>query len=515
MKNRFAVCSTLAFCLFAIFVVPTWAADPGARYSDAFILIQQAQTAEEKSDHATAYQRYQEALDILHGIRTDSPNWNGQMVEYRLKDCQSHLDAVKAQLPAAVPPAAIAERSTVVTPAVTLSSAEPAPAPLPVTTPAPVMTSNDQSAKLRGQLDKLQKENDQLKSDVAEAKRSAKSNAQLDKLARENKDLKDQLVASEKKAVPAESPELKKLRADLDKARAEATTAKTAASQVTELQKQNKDLSAQLESAKKQVSAKVTPVVAAPTADTAELRKLRADADSARADAEKARRAAADQEKKTAELNAQIASAKKQAADAADSRSAELKKTHADLDMAHTEVADLKKQVAAKSTSDSAEVKDLRAQLAESHKDLDQAKKSAGEVTTLQRQNKDLIAQLDAAKKDASAKVTPVAAAPVSDSAELKKLRADADSSRADADKARKTVADLEKQNADLSSKLSAEKQVAVSATTAEPSDVRIMKHLRNENSYLRNLLDTYAAQNTELKGQLHRHDQSQSKNTD
>jgi len=38
------------------------------------------------------------------------------------------------------------------------------------------------------------------------------------------------------------------------------------------------------------------------------------------------------------------------------------------------------------------------------------------------------------------------------------------------------------------------------------------MKQLRTENSYLRSLLDTYAEQNSELKGQLHRHDQNQAK---
>jgi hypothetical protein len=37
---------------------------------------------------------------------------------------------------------------------------------------------------------------------------------------------------------------------------------------------------------------------------------------------------------------------------------------------------------------------------------------------------------------------------------------------------------------------------------------------LRNENSYLRNLLDTYAEQNSELKGQLRRHDQNQTKSS-
>ena len=106
--------------------------------------------------------------------------------------------------------------------------------------------------------------------------------------------------------------------------------------------------------------------------------------------------------------------------------------------------------------------------------------------------------------------------APVDNSAELKKLQVQLDAARADADKGKKAsarVADLEKQNKDLSAQLAAEKKTEAEAPTAVP-DVRVMKQLRNENSYLRNLLDTYAEQNSELKGQLHRHDQNQGKSS-
>jgi hypothetical protein len=72
----------------------------------------------------------------------------------------------------------------------------------------------------------------------------------------------------------------------------------------------------------------------------------------------------------------------------------------------------------------------------------------------------------------------------------------------------------LEKKNADLASKLDAEKKASAAMAAAEPADARIMKQLRNENSYLRNLLDSYAANNPELRGQLRRHDQSQMKSS-
>ena len=552
MKNRLAVVVALALCLFsAAFPKSAWATDPGTRYSDAFVLIQQAQVAEERSDLPTAYRKYLAARDILRAVRTDSPEWNSQMVEYRLKDCESHFDAIKAKLPNP-PPAPADESHALVTPPVRLVSNEqssPAPAPVAKT------KTDDQAAKLQSQIDTLQKENTQLKSDLANAKRTPKSSAQLDALTKENKDLKSQLAAAEKKAAPAESAELKKLRADaekarksasdlekkntdlgsqlaaakkqaadsadaksadlkklradLDKARAEADAAKKSATQVADLQKQNKDLSTQLAAAKKEASARYTPPVLAPGPDSAELKKLRADLDAARADAAQSKKnaaRAADLDKANKDLSAKLSAAEKKVS-ATPADSAEVKNLRA-------QVADLKKQVAAKPAGDSAEVKTLRNQLADSRKELDQAKKSTSQVADLQKQNKDLSTQLAAAKKEASARYTPPVLAPTVDSADLKKLRAEADSARADAEKARKTISDLEKKNADLSSKLAAEAKTAAPAAAAEPADARVMKQLRNENSYLRNLLDTYAAKNPELKGQLRHHDQNQPKNS-
>jgi hypothetical protein len=164
--------------------------------------------------------------------------------------------------------------------------------------------------------------------------------------------------------------------------------------------------------------------------------------------------------------------------------------------------------------ADSGEVKSLRAQLADTRKELDQAKSSASRVSDLQKQNEDLNEKLAAADKKAAAAAAK--RAPVDNSAELKKLHEELDATRAEAEKGKKAGAranELEKENKDLSAKLAAEKKEEAEAPTVAP-DVRVMKQLRNENSYLRNLLDTYAEQNSELKGQLRRHDQNQSKNS-
>ncbi len=223
-------------------------------------------------------------------------------------------------------------------------------------------------------------------------------------------------------------------------------------------------------------------------------------------------------EKQNKDLSAKLASAEKKT-NIAPADSSEIKNLRAELDKSHAEVADLKKQVAAKPVvapvpvADNSEVKNLRAQLADTRKELDQAKNSASQVSDLQKQNKDLSAKLAAAdKKAAAAAARPV---PIDNSAELKKLREELDTFRAEADKGKKASArvgeQLEKENKDLTSKLAEEKKAEAEAPAVAP-DVRVMKQLRNENSYLRNLLDTYAEQNSELKGQLRRHDQNQAK---
>ena len=485
-----------------------WAADPGSRYADAFVLVEQGQAAEEKSDLATAYRSYQSALSILHSIRIDAPDWNPQMVEYRLKDCQSRFDAVKTKLPEPPPaPATAASVAPVVTPVVQVPTTPP-PAPAVKTAPtAP--------------------------------KASAEPSQNFDK------------GSSAVNAAPSDSAEVKKLRAELNKTRAEADAAKKSAAQVPDLQKQNKDLSAQLAAAeKKAVAAKLaTP---APT-DTAELKKLRTEADNAHVDADKAHKAAADLEKQNKDLTAKLAAAEKKT-NIAPADSSEVKNLRAQLDKSQSEIADLKKQVAAKPAAapvvdsgevkslrteldkskaevadlkkqvaakpavapapvaDNGEVKSLRAQLAETQKELGQAKNSASQVSDLEKQNKDLSAKLAAADKKAA--VVAAKPVPVDNSAELKKLQDELAATRAEADKGKKASArvnELEKENKDLSAKLTAERKAA-SEAPAEAPDVRVMKQLRNENSYLRNLLDTYAEQNSELKGQLHRHDLNQSK---
>jgi multidrug resistance efflux pump len=156
-------------------------------------------------------------------------------------------------------------------------------------------------------------------------------------------------------------------------------------------------------------------------------------------------------EKENSELSAKLATAQKKL-DAQSAQAAELKNVRGELDKARADVAELKKQAAAKPVVDSGEVKSLRTQLSDARKEADQAKK----------------------KSDAR-------------------------------------ISELEKLNTDLSAKLATAQKTAAAAPSETP-DARIMKRLREENSYLRNLLDTTAAKNPELKGQLRRYEQDAKK---
>ena len=287
----------------------------------------------------------------------------------------------------------------------------------------------------------------------------------------------DVVVAPKKATAPAsDTAELKKLRSELEATRAELAQAKKTAGRLANLEKQNGELSAKLAATEKKLSAK--PAV---TADSGAVKQLRADLEKARGE--------------TAQARTEAAEFKKQAAAKPAVDNTEALKLRADLDKARTETAqarnetsELRKQLAAKPAADPAEIKKLRADLDKARAETAQAR---GESTELKKQ---------------------MAAKPAVDPAEVKHLRAQLNQAQQEVEQAKAKssgrISELEKQNAELSSKLNNAQKLAAAAP-AEPPDVRIMKRLRDENSYLRNLLDTYAAKNPELKGQMRHYEQS------
>jgi predicted nuclease with TOPRIM domain len=416
------------------------AADTGSRYADAFILVQQGDAAEKKSDTANAYQKYSAALEILHSIRAETPDWKPKMVDYRLKDVTARVEATKPKPPEDTTPAPTVETTGAPTPAPALSVEKP-----------------DASASLKAELQHAQEENRRLSAELDQERKVAaapKTNPEIESLSKENRQLNDQLASSQR--------------------------------EVADLQTQTKDLSAQLVTAQKQAA---KPAVAAAPTESADVKALRAELDQAKKTAARV----PELKKQNKDLSEQLAAAKEHViASTASAPSAAGPKQNFGPTL-HNEAVEgdgtkkSKEQVAALQKQN----RDLSAQLADARTQADSAKKAGARIAELEKANKDLTAQL-AAQKQASAKaVTPTAP---SESAELKKLRTELSESQAELALAKKTAAESAVQKA--------------APAQPESSDARIMKQLRRENSYLRNLLEQYVEKNPELKPRLRNLDQ-------
>ena len=372
--------------LIAAFSLAHAEADPGQLYADAFILLQDGQAAEQKSDWGIAFQKYNAASEILRNLRKDVPDWNPHVVEFRLKDITEKLDAVRGKVPTPV----------LTAPPVVPSA--PAPAivmPMPVPVPVPVV-ANPEVDRLKGEVTRLTGELEAAKKTAAVTPRAEK---QIANLKHENQQLVDQaetrdheLAALKQKlaAKPVESPELKKVRSELADSKAEVEKAHAAQQrEVAKLQQDNKDLSGQLDAAKKQAAAK--PV------ESPELKKLRAELTDTKADAEKVRTA---QQEQIKELTSQVSAAKKAAA------------------------------------MESPELKKVRSELADAKAEVEKAHASDAK---LKQENQELATQLAAAKKATVAKSTADTAA-TANADEVKKLREELAHAKAEVEIAAKTT---------------------------------------------------------------------------
>ena len=227
---------------------------------------------------------------------------------------------------------------------------------------------------------KLQQHAKDLAAQLEAAKKVAGSaEKQIEALKTDNKELTGKVETGEKQIAglkekltvkPIESPELKKLRADL------ADSEKAMAAQqvdVAKLQSQTKDLTAQLDTAKEAAAAK--PV------ESPELKKLRTEL----ADSEKNKVAqqaeVAKLQVQTKDLTAQLDAAKAattSVAVAAPANDEEIKQLRTELANTKADLAAAKSAAVvqpAVTTSESAEVKQLRAELARTKADLELAQK--------------------------------------------------------------------------------------------------------------------------------------------
>jgi hypothetical protein len=76
------------------------ATNPAERFLDAYFMIQDADAAEAKADWQAADSKYTSALNVLQEIKSQNPDWNTRVIDFRSKYCSAHLEALKSKLTA-------------------------------------------------------------------------------------------------------------------------------------------------------------------------------------------------------------------------------------------------------------------------------------------------------------------------------------------------------------------------------------------------------------------------------
>ena len=278
------------------FVLSVWgaawalAADPGGRFLDAYFLIQDGDAAEAKRDWQRADAKFAAALEVLIEIKSQYPDWNSRIIEFRTNYCIGRREALKSKLIAPAPPAQQAA------PEVSLPATA---APAAETAPTTVESNRIQqlTAELQESRDRIrqvEQDRDELKLKLEEALRKTAppetaTAEEAQKQIRALEAVRDALTAklqeTEAKAVQVETlkanlqqaqdriQELEKSRADLN-AKLQDALSKTAATQtspqIDELLKKNADLASQLAAANNEL-AKLRELPPAPAEDQARL----------------------------------------------------------------------------------------------------------------------------------------------------------------------------------------------------------------------------------------------------
>ena len=252
------------------------AADPGDQFLDAYFLIQEGDAADNNNDWVKADSKFKAALDILREIKSQNPDWNPHIIEFRVKYCIDHLETLKPKLSVAPSPH----------PPAPTSPATSAPAPAaPLIVSAPVAVQSVRIEQVTAELQQSQEKVLQLQQDRNALK--AQLEGELQKLSPTNREeaqkaleqiraleaVSDALTAklqqAEAKAAQAETlrtelqqsqEKLRQLEADRDQlnAKLQESLSKTVPTQTTpqveELLKQNAELTARVAELKEQLS---------------------------------------------------------------------------------------------------------------------------------------------------------------------------------------------------------------------------------------------------------------------
>ena len=183
MKKFLLLCVVLALCGHG--ASQLWAAsDPGDRFLEAYFLIQEGDAAQRQGDWAKANTKFNGALEILREIKTDSPEWNPHIIEFRLKYVDDRLAELKPKLEPTPPPPAPPAQPTPPSGTAPAETTVPQPAPQPAAPPAAPAMSAAESEQIRQLTAELQRAREQVQQlETARAELDTKLQEQLSKVA--------------------------------------------------------------------------------------------------------------------------------------------------------------------------------------------------------------------------------------------------------------------------------------------------------------------------------------------
>ncbi len=94
MKRLFLIC-----CLFLPGLVPAQELDPSDEFLNAYLLIQKSDSAARNAEWLAAYRGFEAALLRLRQIHAEHPDWNPNVVKFRIGYCQEQLADLKPRIP--------------------------------------------------------------------------------------------------------------------------------------------------------------------------------------------------------------------------------------------------------------------------------------------------------------------------------------------------------------------------------------------------------------------------------
>ncbi|MBV9463794.1 MAG: tetratricopeptide repeat protein [Verrucomicrobiae bacterium] len=257
----------LFLLLLGIWIPAALAEDPADQFLKAYFLIQDGDTAKKSDEKDKAIEKYNGALDVLKKIQGSSPEWNPNIINFRIKYCTDNIAALGGTVKASTAAENVAPPAESTTPAKGTGASE-APAPSVASAGGDTESSKKLSdvqnelTETRKQLDQVRKDKEDLEGKLRAAETNLKNlsaskgeggdklDERIEELQKENDQLRDQLKTASAKlkdvSAGANQDALAQMKQELSQAKKQLEAAMTENEQ---LKKQNESLRADLETA--------------------------------------------------------------------------------------------------------------------------------------------------------------------------------------------------------------------------------------------------------------------------